>query len=115
MRSILPKKSMRTTATIRTIIEYEIVGENTGPHGVKRGLAVINLDSLVLLGDVKLPVRTKIAVRCSFNTVEDRESFTAIATVTSSTKKSAKCEWKLLDSDRMQLEEALRNAQERAA
>ncbi len=65
------------------------------------------------LDDVKASKGTELFIRCL--DLSGTGNFVALATVTRITLEGSWAEWKLLDSDRMQLEEAFQNAKERAA
>lgn len=106
----------QTEAIIYTIVEYELNGGNLGPTKFpqrRRATAAISKDGVVLKGCGKLKPRSELFIRSSnFN---GTGSFIALAVVERSTKKRTVASWKLLDSDRLQLEEALRYEMEKAA
>jgi len=103
-------------AIIYTIVEYELNGGNLGPTKTsqyRRATAAISKNGVVLKGCGKLKARSELFIRRSdFN---GTGSFVALAVVERSVKKRTEASWKLLDSDRLQLEEALRYEMEKAA
>lgn len=99
--------------TIHTTVEYEPNGRNLGPSRRRSASAAISFDGVMLTGCNKMKRGSELFIRCrNFN---NSENFVALAIVERSTKKLTVASWKLLDSDRMQLDAALRYEAEKAA
>jgi len=93
-------------------VEYETIGESTGPSRVVRTTAVVDMEGVALERIGKLRVGRRMAVRIAVGALEG-ESFIGLATVGRAKHGIVWARWHLLDADRVQLE-AILEAREKA-
>jgi hypothetical protein len=92
-------------------VEYETIGESTGPSRVVRTTAVVDMEGIALERTGKLRVGRRMAVRIDDG--GDAGSFVGVAVAERSKHGVVWARWHLLDADRVQLE-AILEAREKA-
>ncbi len=92
-------------STMTLQAEFEMIGHMAGPYTVRRAPADVGPSGLVLRCGDKMKPGSRVMVRVRFP--GDPEAFVAVAVVKASRKGRTVADWRLLPSDRLQLEEGL--------